>query len=66
MAGILACLEIFLYTRAGKQQHFPFSVRFQLFSGQLLLRVFSFLLLMFLDLFFDRLTFPSSGHACIL
>jgi len=66
MAGILACLQIFLYTRAGKQQHFPFAVRFQLFSGQLLRRVFSFLLLMFLDLVLDGLAFPSSGHACIL
>ena len=66
MAGILACLQIFLDSRAGEQQHLPFAVRFQLFSGQLLCRVFSFLLLMFLDLVLNGLAFPSSGHACIL
>ena len=66
VAGILACLQIFLDSRAGEQQNLPFAARFQLFSGQLLFRVFSFLLLMFLDLFLDGLTFPSSGHACIL
>ncbi len=66
MAGILACLQVFLHSRAGEQQHFPFAARFQLFSGQLLFRAFFFLLLMFLDLFLDGLAFPSSGHACIL
>ena len=66
MAGILACLQIFLDSRAGEQQHLPFAAGFQLFGGQLLLRVFSFLLLVFLDLFLDGLAFPSSSHACIL
>ena len=66
MAGIPACLQIFLDSRAGQQQYFPFAAGLHLFSGQLLFRIFFFLLLMFLDLFLDGLAFPSSGHACIL
>ena len=63
MAGILAGLQILLDTRAREQQHFAFSARFQLLGRQLLFRIFSLFLVMFLDLFLDRLAFPSSGHA---
>ena len=66
MAGILACLEIFLDARARKQQYLAFTTRFQLFGRQLPFLVFFASCLMFLDLFFDRLAFPSSGHGCIL
>ena len=62
----LSRLQVILYTRAGKKEHFPAAPYLKLCRSQHPLYFPAVSLLKFLHLPLDRLAFPSSRHAIIL